>query len=145
MKEYLQKMPKGTYLVGDLCYVIRDDELWSKVCDISFQEDFDGLLNKEIPELPIAWLHGTHFGDGEFDDNYGRLYGVDSGTIGLIKVDDEKFKALAEQKKLKEEYNNDIWCGCHTIEFEEDFVVYYEENRNKTLGCFYFGNIVIAS
>jgi hypothetical protein len=52
------KFPKGKYWIGDPCYVI-GAEGWN-------------------------WQHHTYLGDGAYDDQDGREYLVDSGTLGCF-------------------------------------------------------------
>ena len=71
----------GFYYVGDLCYYF-DDEEWDKVLEISKLED--GIYT--LPDGRVFGWFGTAWGDGEYYDQVGRAYSVDSGTIGLVKV-----------------------------------------------------------
>ena len=76
------------YYIGDLCYVMHD--VWSEVCDLMFSGDSDEVANGEL-ELADGRkiiIFSTAYGDGEYFDQEGNAYGVDSGTIGAIKVDD---------------------------------------------------------
>ena len=72
------------YYVGDLCYVMHD--VWDEVCNISFEPDFDG--EGELVDGRKFILFSTAYGDGQYNDQNGLPYAVDSGTIGAIKVDD---------------------------------------------------------
>ena len=76
------------YYIGDLCYVMHD--AWSEVCDLMFPGDSDDEVSGEL-ELADGRkiiIFPTAYGDGEYFDQAGNAYGVDSGTIGAIKVDD---------------------------------------------------------
>jgi hypothetical protein len=76
------------YYIGDLCYVMHD--VWSEVCDLMFSGDSDEEVTGEL-ELSDGRkivIFSTAYGDGEYFDQAGNAYGVDSGTIGAIKVDD---------------------------------------------------------
>lgn len=110
-------MKAGTYYVGDLCYVLTDAE-WNEVCDDLRENEEFTLSNGKI-----IFLGSTAYGDGEYTDNYGRLYSVDSGTLGVVCVDD------LDEDELSDE---DI-----VVEFTSDFPCYVEN------GVFRFGNIVI--
>ena len=93
----------ATYYVGDLCYVTNTDE-WFTICGLDTfypaqdPDDFDpmGYLEPEntTNEDDFAgrpfWLLKTNFGDGCYQGSDSKLYSVDSGTIGCIKVDDIK-------------------------------------------------------
>jgi hypothetical protein len=92
-----------TYYVGDLCYVLNRDE-WDTVClyDID-PEDPEGFLDPDGYDLfkpgsgrPFFILR-TACGDGCYEGSDGKSYCVDSGTMGIIAVDD-----ISEKEKLKE-------------------------------------------
>jgi len=106
----------GKYYVGDLCYVI-SDENW-----IPLLERTNYLTDGEFEYNGMrAYADGTANGDGTFYDNYNREYGVDAGLIGIMPVE-----------AIDNESN-----GGNIIEFENDFEVWSEE------GLFRFGNITI--
>lgn len=76
------------YYIGDLCYVMHD--AWDEVCSLTFPLGSDEEVNGEL-ELSDGRkivIFSTAYGDGEYFDQEGNAYGVDSGTIGAIKVDD---------------------------------------------------------
>ena len=76
------------YYIGDLCYVLHD--AWDEVCSLTFPPGSDEEVNGEL-ELSDGRkivIFSTAYGDGEYFDQEGNAYGVDSGTIGAIKVDD---------------------------------------------------------
>ena len=77
-------MPKGTYWVGDLCYVLHDDQ-WDEVCNWMFSEDIDGHGGEFTLSCgtKIA-MYGTRWGDGTYSDTSGREYPVDSGSLGCV-------------------------------------------------------------
>ena len=85
-------LPPGKYFVGDLCYVIDNQEDWIKFfCDPSLK-DGDGIYSYKGKEFMI-WGTG---GDGFFpfigalheeDHELSGCVMVDSGSIGVIPVD----------------------------------------------------------
>lgn len=80
MKEII-KSNKGFY-VGDICYALNDDiysGIWGKwgYCDGKYSTP-DGFA------FAVA---GTAYGDGEYIDQKGRLYGVDAGVIGIVPLE----------------------------------------------------------
>lgn len=84
-------MPAGTYWIGDLCYVLESDEEWDEVLDLTLSED-DAL---EIAEGEFTFrdgrrfaMYNTKYGDGTYKDQHGFQYGVDSGSIGCIRLED---------------------------------------------------------
>ena len=73
------------YYVGDLCYVMHDE--WSEVCSVvSFDNEDDA--NYELEDGRKFLFYSTAYGDGQYTDTEGRLYSVDSGSLGAIKVED---------------------------------------------------------
>ncbi len=72
---------KGFYL-GDLCYAL-DRELYHTVW--GGQRYADGVFT-----MPNGWQFAvahTAEGDGYYEDNQRRGYGVDSGAIGLVPLE----------------------------------------------------------
>lgn len=73
-------LPKGTYYIGDPCYVIED---WDKALEVSnyFEKDGVHLLNdKFFIGFP------TKHGDGTYMDSDTISYPVDSGIIGAVAI-----------------------------------------------------------
>ena len=113
----------GDYYIGDLCYVLSD-------------EDYDALVKLIISSNKEARWEGyfkgyrvfvapTCYGDGVYADNDGDEYFVDSGTIGIVPEE------LIDS-------NNRADLG-QIIEFRTDFEVSYDD------GIFIFGDVVIDS
>jgi hypothetical protein len=121
------------FYVGDLCYVLNDDDWntycssydWEHPCDT--HSDPDGY----DPEIWLSaegidtdtWLqddgaeswrpcltYGTAYGDGRYNDQDGNPYSVDSGGIGCIRVDH------ADPQKLADAIERGLG---HLHEFEE--------------------------
>ena len=80
-------MTAGKYYVGDLCYVMSDEE-WEQVCKITIvgHKCIEGEFN--LPDGRRFAMYNTKWGDGLYKDQNNHQYGVDSGTIGCIKVED---------------------------------------------------------
>ena len=72
-------MPAGRYWVGDLCYVLHD--AWESVWRLP-----DGA--HALPDGRRIAVFSTIHGDGIYDDEQGREYAVDSGSIGCILAAD---------------------------------------------------------
>lgn len=85
-------MPAGKYYVGDLCYVMTDDE-WDEVCGLLFEGRNDHGVNQGEFVMKdgrrFASYH-TAYGDGRYQSNMNTEHCVDSGGIGCILVDDIK-------------------------------------------------------
>lgn len=88
------------YFIGDLCYVLHDE--WNEVCDLTLASTVDPETDFffELADGRAFHMIGTAYGDGEYSDQFGNQYPVDSGTIGAIKADDLKPEELAEALKL---------------------------------------------
>ena len=82
-------MPLGKYYIGDLCYVLSDEE-WEQVCKITIDgfKCIEGEFN--LPDGRRFAMYNTAYGDGLYKDGNDREYSVDSGTIGCILLDDIK-------------------------------------------------------
>ena len=83
-------LPKGKYIVGDLCYLFNDKD-WDNFCELL---DKEGEL-LECMGVPMWWSY-TYSGDGEYDIIRGAngevlsntpRFMVDAGLIGIISVD----------------------------------------------------------
>jgi len=72
------------YYVGDLCYVMHPE--WNEVCDLVTFDNENSAY--ELSDGRQFFMLNTAYGDGNYNDNMGRPYSVDSGTIGAIKVSD---------------------------------------------------------
>jgi len=115
-------LKKGKYYIGDPCYVIGgNDEEREKLLQETNNFENDIQFYKGYPIL----IGNTADGDGIFKDNKGEVYGVDSGSIGIIPI-------VAIDHKFERLY-------CHVITFKEDFVAEIED------GLFKFGNRIIKT
>ena len=73
----------GKFYIGDPCYVL-DDNIYFDIWDKKFNfEDGRVDCNDGLSFL----VHGTAYGDGEYYDENGNVYGVDSGTIAIIPIE----------------------------------------------------------
>lgn len=83
-------MPAGKYYVGDLCYVIGDDSVWSEVCELTMpwnpetkETDYtDGEFTLKDGRRIV--IYSTKFGDGVYNSNIGTEHSVDAGIIGAM-------------------------------------------------------------
>jgi hypothetical protein len=120
------ELPAGKYYIGDLCYVMHGE--WSELCDVICDNNFnDQTASIELNDGRQIVLSHTKYGDGTYPDNYGNTYGVDSGTIGAIRVED-----------IVDHADNNIKLGnLHTI--TKPFTIYYDD------GLIVFDNICIQT
>jgi len=120
-------MKAGNYYCGDLCYVFNNED-WDDVCKltISGNECLRGEFN--LPDGRRFAMFNTAFGDGEYEDQDGYKYSVDSGTIGCTLVENitaEKYADLRELGRI--------------VEFKEQFEV------SEDHGMIYIGHLCIET
>lgn len=95
-------MKAGKYYVGDLCYVFNRED-WDEVCNLTINGNacLEGEFN--LPDGRRFAMFGTAWGDGEYEDQNGHKYSVDSGTIGCTLVENisaEKYSNLEELGRI---------------------------------------------
>ena len=118
-------MPAGTYYIGDLCYVMTDEE-WDAVSDLTKNYTEEGEY--EFVDGRRFAFYRTAYGDGIYEDNYGFTeYRVDSGSIGCFKIEHIQYKAF-------DPVNFD--CG-NLVVFEKPFETSYRD------GKIIFGGLII--
>ena len=87
-------MPAGRYYVGDLCYVIGNDEVWREVCELTMpwnpvtkETDYtDGEFTLKDGRRIV--IYSTKYGDGGYHSNIGTYHSVDAGVIGAMLESD---------------------------------------------------------
>jgi hypothetical protein len=79
------------YYIGDLCYVMSEE--WQDVCNAFYSGDDEPLY--ELEDGRTFFMLNTAYGDGQYNDQNGLPYAVDSGSIGAVKVDDLNDSELA--------------------------------------------------
>lgn len=126
-------MPAGRYYIGDLCYVMSDDE-WDEFCSITIkgQECLDGEFS--LRDGRRFATYGTRWGDGMYQDNYGKSYCVDAGLIGCIRMEDIR----------AEKYDNLESLGA-IHEFATDFVTGGGRGSRNWTGTIQFGRVLIET
>jgi hypothetical protein len=119
-KEKSCKFPAGKYYIGDPCYVFNHENWLSLLEKTGYFEEIREFEYKGKK----AYADSTAYGDGQYRDNFGDLYGVDAGLIGImpIEVIDCDLCELSDGK---------------IVEFTEDFKV------SSNNGLFIFGKIII--
>ena len=125
-------MPAGRYYVGDLCYVM-DDEEWDQFCKLTIQGNrcVDGEFN--LPDGRRFATYGTYFGDGLYRDQHKNEYSVDAGLIGCIRVEDIR----AEKYDIER-------CGA-IHEFAADFITNGGRGDPDWTGTIQFGRVIIET
>lgn len=125
-------MPAGRYYIGDLCYVMKDDE-WSECVDLFFPPDEQGFPRGVDGEFALKdgrrfASFGTAYGDGEYRSNIGTSHSVDSGSIGCIRVEDIRANKYEDIEEL----------GA-IVEFDQPFEV------DSDQGLLKFGHVLIET
>lgn len=85
-------LPAGSYYVGDICYVIGDDDT-----DENGNKIYKSVIYQEGFHTNGKHIIGVyHTGDdGAWEDTKGRIYGVDAGNIGIVPAE------LCSSKRFK--------------------------------------------
>ena len=120
------KLPAGTYIVSDPCYVLSNETYDSQFLEQSW------VNGKHVSFItvngrPMVCFMTAH-GDGEYNDDDGRCYGVDSGTIAIIPIES------CDGDEIEGMYS-------HKVEMSTDFECHYD----KRGGTMHFGNISIMT
>lgn len=111
------RLPKGTYFIGDPCYVIADRQ-WKNFCNEVFFEDSGKFKGGESFKGTPLFQHGTAYGDGCYTDG-AYDYGVDAGVIGATPK--SLWGAKFTMKRLKE-------LG-RIVTFNKSFEAFEEDGR----------------
>lgn len=76
-------MKAGLYYIGDLCYVFNQED-WDEVCALTIEGSRCLEGEFEMKDGRKFAMYNTRYGDGEYYDQFGNRYSVDSGTIGCV-------------------------------------------------------------
>ena len=126
-------MPAGQYYVGDLCYVM-DDEEWDQFCKITINGNKCLEGEFQMPDGRMFATYGTAWGDGLYFDQHGNEYAVDAGLIGCIRVEDIH----------ADKYDNlDDLGTIHT--FKSDFITSGGRGNPNWNGAIQFGSVAIET
>lgn len=112
-------LPAGLYTIGDPCYYFSDKYESREEFLSSNNFPGEGCLDQE-GKIPVV-VFDTLYGDGNYFDNDGNEYGVDSGTIGIIPH--------LEGEKIPHSHTQ--------VYFTDSFVCYQKK------GVLHFGNYII--
>lgn len=127
-------LPAGRYFIGDLCYTAgEDDNAWSQWVEVAaaHSNDFvDPVAGANYNDWPLVAV-STLYGDGTYEDNKGRVYGVDAGSIGAAP------ESFIEAFELTDE---DLTHAGHWETFEEDF-----ELSITSAGVIHIGHLTIPT
>lgn len=124
-------MPAGRYFIGDLCYCMHD--AWDECVDLMFTSDEQGFPKAVEGEFTLKdgrrfASFGTAYGDGTYRSNLNTFHGVDSGSIGCIRVED-----------IRDNTYEDLESLGAVVEFDQPFEV------SKDQGLLVFGHVEIET
>lgn len=115
-----EKLPAGTYYIGDIGYLVRDEDEWHELLRLADHFNAPRMFRHE--KYGYLWAAHTAYGDGIYESNFGDVFTVDGGLIGIV---DHKFM-LPERWK-------EYW-GVAKVSFSRAFRVSRDED-----GTFRFG------
>ncbi len=111
------KVTAGKYVLGDPCYCFSDSrdgdrDMWAEIGESCgwFEDSPVGILEFEGKEWSILGF-GTAYGDGAYLDQFGNIYGVDAGLIGLVPYD----LVLALGVVVDETYQKIVEFSCDAV------------------------------
>lgn len=119
-------MPAGKYYVGDLCYVLTQQNEWDQFCDITISGNTCLSGEFSMPDGRRFATYTTEYGDGVYEDRQGRSYGVDAGLIGCI--------LMTDIPHISEDQANELGA---VIDFEANFIT------ESVGGIIRFGQVII--
>jgi hypothetical protein len=127
-------MPAGKYYVGDLCYVMSDDE-WEEFCSITIDGNNVKDGEFQLGDGRRFATYTTAFGDGVYHDQYGHSYSVDAGLIGCILIDDIHI----------EKYEKSLLDLGSIMEFDNSFATSGGRGDEGWEGLIQFGHVMIET
>lgn len=115
-------LPPGSYVIGDPCYMVPDDE-WDGVLTRSdfFEGQCHSSFQAETAHDGLVIAFSTKYGDGAYRGSDGNTYGVDAGLIGIAPA----------------ECFDGVPSGCHLVEFHQPVECHAED------GVIVFGHVEI--
>jgi len=121
VRRKIMRMKTGKYYIGDPCYVVEDQNDWIKLLE---DTNYFKNKNQSYKGQPI-YCGGTAYGDGCYESNKGKCYGVDAGLLGIMPVE------VIDIPETEAEFLGSIET------FDKDFDVEIGK------GLFIFGDIII--
>lgn len=128
-------MKAGLYYIGDLCYVFNQED-WDEVCSLTIEGNRCLEGEFEMKDGRKFAMYNTRYGDGEYYDQFGNRYSVDSGTIGCVLWKDiSRYEyilpdvgAVVDMKEDFSTYNHGglICISSTTIDTAEEWEKEYE-------------------
>lgn len=111
-------LPAGNYYIGDPCYAVRGEDRWHQMLSAYYAAG-DGVNNADAHIFEIdghrCFISCTNHGDGEYRDQHGEKYGVDSGLLSCLPL------AVTDSQ-------------CFVQEFKKDFPIAVDPGRMHRQG-----------
>lgn len=109
-----KKLPAGNYLIIDLCYVMHKE--WNEICEALAKEGNPDVWTIELDDGRLISGAFTQNGDGTYYSSLGRDFYVDSGSIGVIRVEDVRIEEAGnietgQIKNFSHEFELGYNCG----------------------------------
>ena len=116
-----QKLPKGWYMISDPCYVLSREtylkDLLNTNEDVPDWENMKPIKGYGEIKGQKIFNHGTYIGDGEYYDNYGCSYEVDSGQLSCIPIE------LIEDERFGREFKKMTRIAKYPYVFDHKYVM----------------------
>lgn len=123
-------VPAGKYYLCDPCYVISNADDWVGFLESCSPEDSAGLSGhyEALLDGTKVLAFATAHGDGNYYDQHGNSFSVDSGLLGLIPCNYSPGYGDIERVGTQIEFTEDTLCftrdgiltfGNHIIDTEE--------------------------
>lgn len=107
------------YWIGDLCYVMGD--VWNEVCNLTFPASGGEVKGElRLKDGRQFTIQGTAYGDGSYDATVPFKFGVDSGTLGAVRLAD----ITDPEATLRLGFVKDFPPGQMTSSFEDGTVIF---------------------
>lgn len=74
-------LPSGKYFIGDISYIF-NNRSWDEIVAVNNFNSAPFEVNASL-----VWAAHTANGDGEYEDQNGNKYPVDSGVLGAVPID----------------------------------------------------------
>ena len=156
MGQFRHIFQAGTYIIGDLCYVVTDPQ-WGEICNQLDEEGDESCRPHRGRPYTLAdgstyGILGTQNGDGNYESNGFGTYPVDSGTLGCLLITaDKQGKPLGKREAglvcfdADFELTEQAWDAVsrrlvHLVTFDEPF-----EIVRQPCGDLEFGNVTIVT
>lgn len=98
-------VPKGSYVIGDPCYAVPNQDWGDLLLSCNYFESPIGYVNHGMQKFPVL-AFSTKWGDGSYHGTDGNEYDVDAGLLGLVPV--ELLDDLADHKIVN--FSKDSLC-----------------------------------